>query len=382
MIQLFFLSISIACSLASLEYGSYIIYRDYAPQAGKKALEGLLDERPKQATGNFENGNAISEIEVYPYYFYRNRASSKINGKQQINSEGYRNGTTEFGIKNSKVVRILAVGGSTTFGWLIKEYQDTWPNKLEKKLNEFFNGNVEVINAGLPGGMSSETLASYVFRDKFLSADIVIFHNGGNDVAPLFYDEYFPDYRNHRAVTGGDKLRSGEKRAIEASYFIKLLYTFWMKNAVLSKIRSEPIQRVTKSQALKNIDRHIPLGFKRNMKTLADLVNSSGATSVFFPFHLASEEVYKFIPENMRYAKAMHEAVRLALNKNKKVLKDISDERNIYYFEMDQDHIPLSDFFDHAHLKPSGETIKAEFIAEKLAPIVRAKMSELQLKIK
>lgn len=381
-LKLVFISISILGSLALLEYGSYIIYRDYAPQTGKQTLEKLLDERLKNTTGNFEDGRAISEIEVYPYYFYRNRPFSKINEKQQVNSEGYRNGTTEFGTKDPEVVRILAVGGSTTFGWLIEDYKDTWPSKLEKKLNELLGGNIEVINAGLPGGMSSESLASFAFKDQFLRADIVIFHNGGNDVAPLFYDEYFADYRNHRAVTGGDKLRPGEKMIIEKSYFVRLLYTFWMKNAVLSKIRSNPIESVSNSQAIRNINRHYPLGFKRNMDTLTDLVTKTGAISIFFPFHLASHDVYEVIPENMRYSENMHEAVRSALAVNKKVLKNLSVEKKIHYFEMDQDYIPLSDFFDHCHLKPSGETLKAEFLAQKIEPLVRAKMSQLQFNTK
>lgn len=369
------LAISLILCAVALETGSFFLYEKLAPENGKTAINVLVNGRQALPTGNFDRGlgAAISEVEIFPYYLYRNRPYSKIGNAQQVNSEGYRNGTTEFGKKEKGKIRILAIGGSTTYGWLIKDYQDTWPSQLEKILNEKFDDRVEVINAGLPGGLSTESLIGFILKDKFLEPDIVIFHNGGNDSAPLFYKEYYPDYRYHRAVVGADKLRPGERKLVKKSNFIRLLYAFWMSKADLSSIRPDPVEKVEPKEALENVRNNTPIGFERNMSTLIEQTLSIGATPIIFPFHLAKAKVFELIPEDARYAQKLYQASAEALDKNKAVLKSLSTRYLVPYFEMDQDKIPLEYFFDHCHMKPEGDRIKAEFIALHVAQILEKK---------
>jgi len=364
--------VSLVFCVAILEFGSKVLYSKIAPEKGRKTIDALVFNN--QATGNFGDGTAISEIEILPYYLYRNKPLSKIEGVQQVNSEGYRNGNKEFGKKAKGTIRIITIGGSTTFGWLIKNYQQTWPSQLEEILNKKFNGKVEVINAGLPGGMSSESVVAFIMKDKFLEPDLVIFHNGGNDLAPLLYDDYYPDYRYHRAIVGADKLRPGEKKIITKSSFVKLLYAFWFKDFTPSSVRSDPEQKVELAEAIRNVKKHSPIGFERNMETLIQEVKSVGAVPVIFPFHLASDKIYKVVPEPMRYAQKLHPAMVMAIAKNKEVLKNLSKKYNLPYHEMAADRIPLEDFFDHCHMKPEGDRMKAEFIAQYVAPIVEKRL--------
>jgi lysophospholipase L1-like esterase len=357
-----------------LEFGSKVLYNKIAPEKGRKAIDSLVFNNQSSSTGNFDDGSAISEIEVLPYYLYRNKSFSKINGVQQVNSEGYRNGTKEFGKKEEGKIRIITIGGSTTFGWLIKDYQQTWPSQLEEMLNKKFNGQVEVINAGLPGGMSSESVVAFIMKDKFLEPDLVILHNGGNDLAPLLYDNYYPDYRYHRAIIGADKLRPGEKKIITKSNFVKLIYAFWFKDFTLSSVRSEPEQKIELAEAIKNVKKHSPIGFERNMTTLIQESKSVGAAVVLFPFHLASDKIYEVVPEPMRYAQKLHPAMVMAIAKNKEVLKTLAKKYNLPYHEMAADRIPLENFFDHCHMKPEGDRMKAEFIAQYVSPIVEKKL--------
>ncbi len=193
---------------------------------------------------------------------------------------------------------------------MIKDYKQTWPSQLEEILNKKFNGRVEVINAGLPGGMSSESMVAFIMKDKFLEPDLVIFHNGGNDLAPLLYDDYYSDYRYHRAIIGVDKLRPGEEKMIVKSDFVKLLYAFWFKDFTPSSLRSNPEQKLELAQAIRNVKKHHPIGFERNMATLIQESKSVGANVVLFPFYLASDDVYKIIPEPMRYGQKLHPAMK------------------------------------------------------------------------
>lgn len=363
------------CALL-LEVLSSAFYTKIAPAKGVAALESLVYGKQSFATGNQEDGTPVSEVEALPYYLYRNKAFSKVNDIQQINKAGFRNGEKEFSKKKKGVIRIIAIGGSTTFGWMINDYKKTWPLQLEEILNKSLKGSgkVEVINAGLPGGTSAESLISFILNDKFLKPDLVIFHNGGNDIGPLFYKDYSPDYRNFKSVTGSHELRPGEFKLIENSNFIKLLYAFWLQDVNLSAIRGEPKDTATPKEALTNVKNNSPVGFHRNMETLIQGTFSIGAIPVIFPFHLADKKVFKIVPKQMRYSEKYHEATRIGLNKNKAVLKSLAKKYAAPYFEMNQDLIPAEDFFDHCHLKPEGDKIKAEFIAKNLLPLVKQRL--------
>ncbi len=367
-------TIVLLCTL--IEMTCFLFYKKIAPKKGQEVINALVFGQQSQKTGDFENGEEISAIEILPYYLYRNKSFSKIDDLQQVNSEGYRNGKKEFGKKEKNKIRIIAIGGSTTFGWMIKDYKKTWPAQLEKILNKTFNGRVEVVNAGLPGGMSSESLMAFVLKDKYLEPDFVIFHNGGNDAVPLFYDNYYSDYRYHRAISGSDKLRPGEYNIITKSSFVKLVYAIWMQNANLSKIRSEPERKVELKEALTNVEKNYPVGYERNMDTMMQEAVNVGAVPIIFPFYLASSEIYKMIPESMRYAQKLHPAIQEGLKKNKTVLRKLSKKYNAPYYEMPHGTIALKYFFDHCHLTPDGDEIKAEFIASRIEPLVRKRIKK------
>src|SRR5690606_14357674 len=89
---------------------------------------------------------------------------------------------------------------------------DTWVARLEAKLQAQTGRSVQVINAGLNYGTSVEALAGYVFRHRFLKPDLVIYHGGGNDVMPLFFDGYNPEYTHFSESTGTARSNVQEKR--------------------------------------------------------------------------------------------------------------------------------------------------------------------------
>ncbi len=66
----------------------------------------------------------------------------------QLNNEGFRD--KDYSItKPDGVKRIIGLGDSYTYGWGIKNINDSYLKVLEKRLNE--NGKYEVMNFGLPG---------------------------------------------------------------------------------------------------------------------------------------------------------------------------------------------------------------------------------------
>ncbi len=78
--------------------------------------------------------------------------------------------------------RIVCVGGSTTYTPLVGDYRYSYPNVLEQELHARGYGHVSVINAGVDGWTSHETLINFMLRVVELNPDMLIVHHGINDV--------------------------------------------------------------------------------------------------------------------------------------------------------------------------------------------------------
>jgi lysophospholipase L1-like esterase len=117
------------------------------------------------------------------------------------NALGYRGAEIALP-KPAGTVRIVAMGGSTTYGTSVRP-DETYPYYLEQVLREDYgNPNVEVINAGVFGYTSYQTLANLTFRIVELEPDVVIIYHAGNDVLPR---EVNPDcYRGVNPLLGLD----------------------------------------------------------------------------------------------------------------------------------------------------------------------------------
>lgn len=78
--------------------------------------------------------------------------------------------------------RIVCLGGSTTYTPAVGHYQYSYPKVLERELHERGYPHVRVINGGVDGWTSYETLVDFALRTVDLDPDMVILHQGINDV--------------------------------------------------------------------------------------------------------------------------------------------------------------------------------------------------------
>lgn len=156
-----------------------------------------------------------------PFLNYVNNPKlSNERGEFQVNTMGIRYPSEIEIPKPDSTLRILFLGGSTTFG----DVDDDYPmfsaiieSSLAPKIHAIdprFN-KVECLNAGVHGLTSAELLTHYQFRHQYVEPDLVVLHTGAND-AFCYCDvngaTYQPDYHNCRRVfrditvaTGVDK---------------------------------------------------------------------------------------------------------------------------------------------------------------------------------
>jgi lysophospholipase L1-like esterase len=105
---------------------------------------------------------------------------TRINVK--INSLGFRG--EEFSKdKPPNTLRIACVGASTTYCPEVSSNDATWPAQLQTLLRARFPDiRVEVINAGIQGIKSSDSLKNLRYRVLPLEPDLVIFYESHNDI--------------------------------------------------------------------------------------------------------------------------------------------------------------------------------------------------------
>ena len=98
-----------------------------------------------------------------------------------VNVWGYRGAPV--GAKKPGETRIIALGGSTAFGYGLR-WNESWPYYLEQKISATLGrgaGPVTVVNLGIPTD-TAETFVSTLDSYAYLNADIAMFYEGYNDL--------------------------------------------------------------------------------------------------------------------------------------------------------------------------------------------------------
>ncbi len=106
-------------------------------------------------------------------------------GENKHNSLGYR-GDEIVLPKPEGQFRIVCLGGSTTYTTGLKNYQMSYPNLLERELQQRGYKNIDVVNAGVGAYASWESLINFELRVLDLDPDMIIIYHGVNDILVRF----------------------------------------------------------------------------------------------------------------------------------------------------------------------------------------------------
>ena len=125
----------------------------------------------------------------------------------KINSLGFR-GREIAARKPPETIRIVCLGGSTTFDTGVVGTAVPWPDVLERELGRVFpDKRIEVLNLGIPGAAILDSLIDLQIRGLTLDPDIVILYQGHNDFRystrpPGEPSGYFPGEQATRTSMG------------------------------------------------------------------------------------------------------------------------------------------------------------------------------------
>ena len=104
-----------------------------------------------------------------------------------INAKGFRGGSFSQR-KESGKIRIMVYGGSAVFDQNISDQRD-WPHQIEFILKEKGLGNIEVINAGIPGHATFDSVGRLFAEGHVFEPDFVILYNAWNDIKYFSFEQ-------------------------------------------------------------------------------------------------------------------------------------------------------------------------------------------------
>lgn len=218
-------------------------------------------------------------FELHPWLVARLRGGVKVRQDEKtVSSTPAHTRSTGADHISPNAVRVVVVGGSTTFGSGLTD-EDTWPTRLQTLLGPDY----EVINYGMPGYSTAEAIIQMGLLVPESRPDIVVFFEGWNDL-----------HNAHDSALGADYYRHGLRQysnlAVErprpTGFMAKLAEVSAIGHLTLTLARS-----VTQSQATlpppgtlhTSPDTMVERVYARNLRTLKVLAQSLGAQVFFVP---------------------------------------------------------------------------------------------------
>ncbi len=348
--------ILLALLVALVEWMSWSLMMTPACRLGRRILRG------KENVQLVRVQNTIGQ--PYLLYICAPNYAHPDNGPQH-NADGYRGKGVPLD-RRPGVLRVLCLGGSTTYGWSVPYPSQTYPAVLEKLLRADLPAgytDVEVLNGGLPYGTSAEILTHYHFKYHYYRPDLVIINEGGNDAAGYTQNYYHPDNSNWRQPLLNlrplpPRLRWLAKSRFLSYVMLNMFYVdqltggeFYIKNGA---VPPAPWFKIDGRLAKKHeVISHDKLSFAHNMETLIRNILFDKSRVLLVPFRAApgayeAEGKYFELSQILRH---------------EQIFKDLAEKYGVGYAPFPAEVISADNWVDHCHVNPAGEAQKAAHIA-------------------
>jgi lysophospholipase L1-like esterase len=172
--------------------------------------------------------------------------------------------------------RIVCIGGSTTYGEPLDDYTTSWPYALQEEFHQRGLDFVEVVNGGVGGFTSSESLIRYLFKLQYLDPDLLIVYHSINDLNArrIRPEEYRPDYGGYRNPMRLDRHRN-ILLVLQDRFLLFRIVGFYIGQYDVSvssmTIRDENVVKHPRSELLAS---NPPDYFKRNLESFVALARA------------------------------------------------------------------------------------------------------------
>lgn len=142
-----------------------------------------------------------------------------LRGGRDFNSLGFAD--SEWSVEREPgEARILCLGGSTTEGGNAAGRRGSYPYLLERLLEERTGRAFQVMNAGMSGWTTAEMLTSWFLCLQDFAPDVVVLHEGVNDLEPRFRPDFRADYTHWRRPFVDPRVRGLERLLVRSELYL------------------------------------------------------------------------------------------------------------------------------------------------------------------
>lgn len=264
--------------------------------------------------------------------------------------------------------RIVCEGGSTTLDVFAKDDAAAWPARLGALLSP---ANVDVVNAGLSGWTSLESLISLELRDLDLQPDLIVLFSGVNDAQPAGHVPFTPDYsRGH-----GDILpRVLGAEAIPMPLVLRSLFIESLRDRLLPTSPAReiygPVWEWKGGPRKGDIPDEAVAAYERNLRSSIAVSKARGAMTLLVAQTLrlkpGAEAAGRDYVESWTPGLTMEGCARALERYNGAAKKLAAEGLAIFVDPFASGAFSDSDFLDPVHFSPSG----SERFARALAGVV------------
>ena len=288
----------------------------------------------------------------------------------RINDQGYR-GVSLPPKKAAGEIRIVVLGGSAVFDPSATEGDD-WPHQIQERLADLGHAESRVINAGVPGHASFDSLARFYSQVWTYQPDFVLVYNAWNDIkyfpnldrsTPLItlfepYDPQNDPFQHYQGFL--DRLLSNSQ-----------LYVKLRTRYLIRTLRPGPEGRRPDDSGER---RYGPLAiaqYRLNMELIVDAARNIGAEPILLtqatlvaPGNDARDR--ELI--NYEYQSMGHEALVRAFGECNDVIRSIAAAKDVAILDLAESLSGRRELFeDHVHTSQKGSAAIAEAVAVFLA---------------
>jgi lysophospholipase L1-like esterase len=288
----------------------------------------------------------------HPYFYKVPQPGARFE-RYEVNKHGFRGREFELP-KPSGVYRVLILGGSSAWDSNVSGTDATWAAQLEDLLKERRITNpglrYEVVNGGVPGHNSAESLMNFIWRGLPIDPDAVLVYHGYNDFKPNRFPGFQSDYSHFR--TRDNTIMRALAKKCRILYHIRR----WISR--------------TKPKTDKKYDVATQPGidaFTENLRKIAELAKNRGIQPLFATFAMPiTMENRQSHPGKFRGIDKYLVGLSFvgAIDAHKKynaAIKQLGRELTVPVADVDA-AIPrdFEHFTDHAHFTDKGSALMAK----------------------
>lgn len=257
------------------------------------------------------------------------------------------------------IYTIVALGGSTTWGAGVSNNSMTYPSQLEKILNRRYRDRTfEVINAGVPGYTTAESLINFQFRALEYDPDMIIVYNAYNDLKVNHVEGCRNgDYDCWRRMNG----EADDKPVWYYSRFFRF---------IVNKFGDRETQRYD------NITSGGVESYRRNLRSLIGMAEKNNVKVVLSTMdHTVTETNLENRPERLKSVRKFlpqlsYEGIRNGMETYNGVVRNVAESQNVSLVDNER-KIPSTFEYhtDHVHFTDRGARLLAENFADEIVNI-------------